>query len=352
MTSAARWWDLGHRTVALIAESRLTPHTREAVRDILGGQSLPDASVWADNIRQYRHDADPLHYVNIPISAATYDSARYCPNRRCIIAAIADDQRVLADPAASADARAEALRFLIHFMGDLHQPLHVGDNNDRGGNQRVVYLEGDSTNLHAVWDGKMLERAGVTEAVYLAQLRRAMATLDLSALERGSVVDWAMEGHRISAERVYRIPPDGRLGRAYIDSNRPIIDRAIIAAGVRLAKLLNTGLAGYRPAIAAVPNAPGVYADRDAAAHMGETVTVVGTVATVFRSKGGNVYLNFGADYPRQSFTAVALAPVGAWGSALDSLPGRQIGVRGEIVSYRGRVEIVLRGADQIVPVP
>ena len=85
---------------------------------------------------------------------------------------------------------------------------------------------------------------------------------------------------------------------------------------------------------------------------MGETVTVVGTVATVFRSKGGNVYVNFGADYPRQSFTAVALAPVGAWGSALDSLPGRRIGVRGEIVSYRGRVEIVLRGADQIVPAP
>ena len=93
---------------------------------------------------------------------------------------------MLADPAASADARAEALRFLIHFMGDLHQPLHVGDNNDRGGNQRVVYLEGDSTNLHAVWDGKILERAGVTEAVYLAQLRRAMDTLDLAALERGS----------------------------------------------------------------------------------------------------------------------------------------------------------------------
>ena len=70
MTSAVRWWDLGHRMVALIAETRLTPHAREAVRDILGGQSLADASVWADNIRQYRHDADPLHYVNIPISAS------------------------------------------------------------------------------------------------------------------------------------------------------------------------------------------------------------------------------------------------------------------------------------------
>ena len=339
--------------VALIAETRLTPRTREAVRDLLGGQSLADASVWADNIRQYRHDADPLHYVNIPLSDTAYEPARHCPDGRCIIAAIATDQRVLANPAASADARAEALRFLVHFLGDLHQPLHVGDNHDRGGNQRVVYLYGDSTNLHAVWDGKLLERAGLTEAAYLAQLRRAMDTIDLAAVERGSVADWAMEGHRIAAERAYRIPPGGRLDPAYVGRSRPIIDHAIIAAGVRLAKLLNTALAGYRPAPAAATSlAPGVYADRDAVAHVGETATVVGTVAAVFRSKGGNLYVNFGADYPRQTFTAVALAPLGPWTTDLDSLAGKRVGVRGEIVSYRGRVEIVLRGGDQIVPAP
>ena len=144
----AGWWDLGHRTVALVAETRLLPRTREAVRDLLGGQSLADASVWADNIRQYRHDADPLHYVNVPLAAAEYDSLRDCPNGRCIVAAIAADRRVLANPAASPLDRAEALRFLIHFLGDLHQPLHTTDDGDRGGNLRPVYLAGDSTNLH------------------------------------------------------------------------------------------------------------------------------------------------------------------------------------------------------------
>jgi hypothetical protein len=94
---------------------------------------------------------------------------------------------------------------------------------------------------------------------------------------------------------------------------------------------------------------PGAYADRQAAAHVGETATVVGTVATIFRSKKGNVYLNFGADYPHQAFTAVALQPVGRWTGGLDSLVGRRVGVRGMIVSYRGRVEIVLKRADQIV---
>ena len=99
---------------------------------------------------------------------------------------------------------------------------------------------------------------------------------------------------------------------------------------------------------AAADLGPGVYLDREAAAHVGETATIVGTVASVFRSPGGNVYLNFGADYPRQTFTAVALAPVAGWTAGVDSLEGRRLRVRGKIVNYRGRVEIVLREAEQI----
>ena len=348
------WYDLGHRVVADIAEQRLTPETARAVRDILGGQRMSDASVWADNIKQYRHDADPLHYVNIPLAATTYDAMRDCPHGKCVIAAIAADRQVLANNRASMLDRAEALRFLIHFMGDLHQPLHVANNNDRGGNQRTVWLEGDSMNLHQVWDGELLNRYGLNEEGYLAELRREMGTMDVAALERGTLVEWAMEGHRIAVEHAYRVPPDGRLGAAYVEANRPVVDRAIIAAGVRLAKVLNETLAGYRPSTEprAADLGPGVYPDREAAAHVGETATVVGTVASVFRSPGGNVYLNFGADYPRQTFTTVALAPAPGWTAGLDTLKGKRVRVRGEIVSYRGRVEIVLRDADQITVEP
>jgi len=344
------WYDLGHRIVADIAERRLTPETARAVRDILGGQRMSDASIWADNIKQYRHDADPLHYVNIPLDASSYDAARDCPNGKCIIAAIAADQKVLADNAASMLDRAEALRFLIHFMGDLHQPLHVADNHDRGGNQRVVWLEGDSMNLHQVWDGELLYHYGMDEATYLPRLERKMDTMNLAALERGTVEDWAMEGHRVAVEHAYKLPANGRLQAAYLEENKPLIDHALIAAGVRLAKVLNEALAGYRPATvpAAVELGPGVYLDREAAAHVGETATVVGTVVTVFRSPGGNLYLNFGADYPRQTFTVVALAPAPAWTARLDTLAGKQVRVHGPIVSYRGRVEIELKDQDQI----
>jgi nuclease S1 len=242
LDARALWYDLGHRIVARIAEQRLTPEAQAAVRHLLGGQSLADASVWADNIRQYRHDADALHYVNIPLSATAYDAARDCPHGRCVIAAIASDTKILADSAASPAARAEALRFLVHFVGDLHQPLHVADNGDRGGNRQAVYFLGDSMNLHRVWDGELIKSLGLSEASYLDQLSREMDTLDLDGLARGTIVDWAMEGHRIAVEHAYRLPANGRLGSAYVRENRPLIDHALIAAGVRLARLINESL--------------------------------------------------------------------------------------------------------------
>jgi hypothetical protein len=244
---AAGWHDLGHRLVARLAELRLTPHTREAVRDVLGGQSLADAAVWADHIKLYRHDADRLHYVNIPLRDTVYLPEKDCQNGRCLIGAIESDRRILADPAASPSERAEALRFLVHFLGDLHQPLHVADNSDRGGNRRMVYLLGDPMSLHQAWDGELIARYGLSQSAYFELLRREMDSMDVSGLERGTVVDWAMEGHRIAVERVYGpIPRGGRLRQWYVAESRPVVDHALIAGGVRLAKVLNEALAGYR----------------------------------------------------------------------------------------------------------
>jgi nuclease S1 len=242
------WWDLGHRIVARLADTRLTPRARAAVHQILGGQGLADASVWADNIKNYRHDADPLHYINIPLSDTTYIAQRHCPRGRCIIVAIENERRMLANPATSPAARAEALRFLIHFMGDLHQPLHVGDDHDRGGNDRAITLLGRATNLHKAWDGEMIDSLGLSQESYFTYLRKRMTSIDTRTMERGSVVDWAMEGHRIAVRDVYgKLPSDGRIGQGYMTESRPVIDRQLIAAGVRLAAILNQALASYRP---------------------------------------------------------------------------------------------------------
>jgi hypothetical protein len=347
------WFDLGHRTVALIAEGRLTPQAAAAVQDILAGQSMADASLWADQIRGQRRDTGPLHYVNIPLQASAYDPATQCPGGQCIIAAIEDERRVLTDPRASSVERAEALKFLIHFMGDLHQPLHVSDNNDRGGNGAQVQFFGAGTNLHKVWDGLLIERADVTDTdQYLARLTLQMALLDLGTFERGTVVDWAMEGHQVAVENAYRIPRNRQLGERYEAANMPLVDLAIIKAGVRLAMVLNEALANYQPVQPAASLGPGVYSDQQAAAHAGETAMVVGTVISVHRTKSGSIYLNFGADYPHQTFSGAVLDPRDAALGNLDGLVGKRVGIRGIITLYKGQAEIVITTREQIVVEP
>ena len=345
------WYDEGHRLVARLAEGRLTPRAAAAVRELLGGQSLADAALWADRIRARRPDTKPLHYVNIPLAASGYLPARDCPTGRCIIAAIERDRLTLADAHATPAARAEALRFLAHLIGDLHQPLHVADDGDRGGNDRRVTFLGVPKNLHEVWDGELIEAAGLSEEQYYARLRGRMDSLDLTALERGTAVDWAMEGHDVAARRAYRLPHGATIDRGYVEASLPSVDRALIAAGVRLARVLNQALGGYAPTPRAL-TPTGVYSDLEAAAHVGETVTVVGTVATVHRSRAGTLYLNFGADYPHQTFSGAVLHPGGAWTEGLDSLAGKRVGLRGRISVYKGQVQMLIEQGDQIVAPP
>jgi hypothetical protein len=348
----AVWFDFGHRLVAEIAESRFTDHTRQAVRDLLAGQSAADASLWADRIRFQRRDTSPFHFVNIPLRAGAYDPVRDCPGGHCIIGAVDSFQRVLASPSAPRSERTEALRFLLHLIGDLHQPLHVADNQDKGGNDTQVRLGERGTNLHAAWDGEMIQTLATTEPEYLARLKRRMATLDLSALERGTVVEWAMEGHSTAQNLAYRIPKGRQLDSTYVQRAVQESDFALIKAGVRLAAVLNRALIAYQPSGdgAARADNPGTYSDAEAIGHVGERATVIGTVVSVRTSKHGNTFLNFGADYPRQTFTAALLDPHHPQAARLLELRGRRVRVHGLIRLYHGEPEIVIQEPSEVVP--
>jgi hypothetical protein len=329
--------------VAELAGERLSPGTAAAVRELLGGQALADASTWADEIRDGRGGSGPLHFVNIPITAAAYDPSRDCPGGRCIIAAIDSFAGVLADAEVPRPERAEALRFLVHLVADLHQPLHVGDNHDKGGNQTQVRLGDTGTNLHAVWDGQLIEALGLDERAYLARLHARMRTLDLAAYERGTVVSWAMEGHRVARDLAYRFPRNRRLDSAYVRAGLEQVDLALIKAGVRLAAVLERALAGYRTAVpAAEVHAAGTYTDAEAGAHVGETATVVGVVVSARVSRAGNTFLNFGGDYPHQTFSVVLLQPHHPGQGRLLAMKGKRVAVRGPIRRYQGGPEIVI----------
>jgi hypothetical protein len=258
----------------------------------------------------------------------------------------------LRDRSLPPDQRREALEFLVHFVADLHQPLHVADHGDRGGNMTQVQFFGRGTNLHAVWDGQMLEQRGWDEAKSFEHLERRMASLDLAGMEKGFVVDWAMEGHRLAAADAYRLPRNRRLSTAYLEANLPAVDLALIRAGVRLAAVLNEALAAYRVVSGPAPVGPGVFSDLQAAAHVGEVATIVGTVVTVVRSRAGNIYLNFGADYPHQTFSAAVLNPGGAGFDELERLAGRRVRVTGMIKRHQGRVEIVILKPEQLTIMP
>jgi hypothetical protein len=345
---------MGHRLIARIAEARLTPHAADAVRSILAGQSLAAASTWADEIKGQRPQTGRLHYVNIPLEATSYDpAASECGTGHCIIPEIDRDRQTLKDSGSSNIERAEALRFLIHLIGDLHQPLHVANHGDHGGNDRNVMLQDQWLDLHKVWDGELIQTTGLSEEAYFQRLQKEMDSLNLSAFEQGTVIDWAMEGHRIAKEHAYHIPSGSHLDDAYIQENLPLIDLALIKAGVRLAKVLNETLAHYQPAPSPASSlGPNVYTDREAAAHVGETATVIGTVVSLHRVKSGNIYLNFGADYPHQTFSGTILNPRDPAFNQLDTLAGKRVGVRGKIKNYKGQAEIVIESIDQIVPSP
>ena len=157
---AHAWGRLAHRASAKLADSRLSPRTRAIIRELLEpGESLADASTWADEHSREIPGSMFWHFVNVPIWAPHYDP-RDCRPQGCVVSKIADFKATLQDRNAPVARRRTALRFLVHLVQDVHQPMHVADRNDRGGNNlQLRYGRYDNTNLHQVWDSGLLSRA-------------------------------------------------------------------------------------------------------------------------------------------------------------------------------------------------
>jgi hypothetical protein len=246
---AQAWGRLGHRVAARLAQSRLSPEAEAAVRDLLEpGETLADASTWADENRRDVPESGPWHYVNVPISEPRY-SSRFCPEKGCVVSKLEEYRRILADRSAPRERRREALRFVVHFLQDLHQPLHVGDDHDRGGNDLQLQFFGQGSNLHRIWDSGLLEHDRRSESEWVEVLN---GSINPKAAERWARVtspeDWANESLAV-ARRAYCFPGSddplrrgARIGEAYEKANLPIARERLEEAGVRLAVLLNEAL--------------------------------------------------------------------------------------------------------------
>lgn len=266
--TALAWGEQGHRIVATLAASRLTPAAKAEVAELLApeprGRTLAAVSMWADAVRFRQYpETYRWHFVNIPLARDRYDPARDCrplPGKGdCVIAALGRMRDVLADRGRRPAERAEALKFVVHLAADLHQPLHVAERDgDGGGNAVRVRWMGEwerggrgrrPWTLHAVWDSGLIRETGRSATAYVRHLETSLAAEDERALARGGIVDWAMEAHAVARAEVYRdaagraLPARGaRLGRDYFTARIGAVDRQLARAGVRLARLLNDAL--------------------------------------------------------------------------------------------------------------
>ena len=242
------WGPEGHDLVARLAERYLTPAARAQVGEILGpGTTMASISSWADQIRRSRPDTGPWHYTDIPIHAPRLDMQRDCPKGDCVIHQIGVFEKVLGDRSAKPEARREALMFVIHFIGDMHQPLHSSDNQDKGGNNVHVDFFGRPTNLHSVWDGGLLTRMGDEDKLF-AEFSRDLTPKRARQWGKGTPEQWAEETHKIAQKITYgKLPkePEGTpapIGADYERAADPVIRIQIEKAGARLAAALNATL--------------------------------------------------------------------------------------------------------------
>ncbi|WP_293368425.1 S1/P1 nuclease [Nevskia sp.] len=234
---AQAWGREGHRIVGQIAADHLTPAATTAVAVILAGEpeaTLAGVSSWADDIRS--RETGPLHYVNFPRGTCAYVPARDCKNGRCVIGGIEQSIATLRYTGATAAAKNEALKNLVHFAGDIHQPLHAGLGEDRGGNLVQLQWAGEGTNLHSVWDSQMIRSLDPDWTRHVARLSPAAATLPLTTLDSA---DWALESCTIAFSDGF-YPSSAKLDEAtYLRRWQPTIDQRLSLAGMRLAALLN-----------------------------------------------------------------------------------------------------------------
>jgi hypothetical protein len=235
--NAWSWGQNGHRAVGHIAEKFLKRKAKKKLCRILENQSLSYVSVWMDDIKSDRNYdyAYTWHFVTVP-DGETYDVAEKADEGDIIMTI----ERLISELEAgglSAKQEQEHVKMLVHLIGDIHQPLHVGTGEDKGGNDVKVTWFNENSNLHRVWDSDMIEskQLSFTELAHSVLITTKEQVRDW---QDDSVRDWAIESIALR-EDVYDIPENKRLGYRYMYENWPHVERRIFQAGVRLATILN-----------------------------------------------------------------------------------------------------------------
>ena len=235
------WGKIGHRTVGEIATQYLTPDVLKLINKLLDNQSLAFVSTYPDEVKSDRNfdKYRPWHYVNIPLDKTYEDiTPAFWGN---IVQAIEKCVKIVGDKTQSKEERAFHLKYLVHLVGDLHQPLHTGRFEDYGGLKITVHWFGKKTNLHKLWDSSMIDFYKMSY-VELAKNSPKLTQFQIQKIQNTSVLDWTRESHK-AVRKIYETTlPNSKLGYEYQYAHFNFVRMQLLKAGLRLANVLNSTL--------------------------------------------------------------------------------------------------------------
>jgi len=348
------WGGVGHKTVATIAEAHLTQQAKTSIKALLGEQSISDIASWADDARntpEYKYTGI-WHYVDLPLGY-TYDQfAAEVKNQKegNVYTAMLKHEAELKSNSTPNEEKTIALKFLVHFIGDCHQPMHVSRAEDKGGNSIQVQFNGKGMNLHSLWDSGLINREGKTFDQMAKDYDNATPA-QITKWQSDDKMQWLWESYQFSTKIYTDIEKSNKLDDEYYKANIPVVQQRIEMAGIRLAGELNSIFAQY-PVTGKVithigtpmsANVAKVIDVKDAAQHVNEWVSIT-TQAYSSRAFGEMTLVNLGAAYPNQLMTIVLKE--GAKDLKLD---GKTIIVKGKVIDYKGKPEIEVTDAQQII---
>jgi len=238
------WGYTGHRTIGFITENHLTSNAKLAIKDLLGDTSISEACTWADDARrepQYANTAN-WHFLNIPLGLNYESFKKYVDTVKTenVYSALINAEKELTDKNTSKQQKIHALKFMMHFVGDLHQPMHISREEDKGGSTIQVNYNDKGTNLHSLWDTRMLEKEGLNPA-QLAVKFDTISESDIKQWQSDPVVLWMWESYQISTALYAEIEQmnNKTIDDTYYQKHMPTVQKRMQQSAIRLAGLLN-----------------------------------------------------------------------------------------------------------------
>jgi len=348
------WGYKGHRAVATIAQKHLTANTAYAVSAYLKGESMADVSTWADEHRN--PTTGKWHFLNLPLGLNHQQFVDFVNQQSNdnVYGAILKEEAILKDQSSTPDQKNSALKYLIHLVGDAHQPMHISRAEDKGGNTIQVRFDNAGTNLHSLWDSELIDHEGLSEDQIAKQYDWANDA-QIKKWQASSPMEWLWESYQISSELYADIKPGQNIDEAYYKKYIQTIHLRIDQAGIRLAGELNRLFNDTKVKITKVELLPPPPVSNTSAPaqkirledvknNIGKDVTVTGKV---FSSKDirSMVLVNLGAPYPKQLLTVVLKGDARQLAGQIDD---KTITVQGKVIDYQGKPEIVVVDANAL----